>query len=377
MSAKKVRHPSANPNRSRPARGLQRAQPAATAMRTAVPNDAPVAFVIMPFSALSDLVFESLIRPAAAAAGFRVVRADTTLNQRAIMQDVVTGIQGADVVLADLTGRNANVFYELGLAHALKRPTILMAQDASEIPFDLAAYRAVIYSVEFGPGAELVSPMGAHLQPLLAAARANEIQFGSPFLDYAEPQPEIAEEPTEGILDILDLLVRVDVPRGIQAIQRIGELIQAGVIEQTAVLAELQTAGEPDIQLSLLVTAKLGAAWTRSADQLEPLVDEELVGVILSIEKGAHALIKGTRLASGGVDSATLLTSLDSLASQVGQLTPQLREASRMYHTYAEFASSLIRPGRRLAAIYARIATAVERLVALPASAREELGITA
>lgn len=71
------------------------------------------AFVLMPFDPEFDLIFNKLIKPALEDVGYEVTRADSFLNQENILKDVVRGIAEADLVVADLTTLNANVFYEL------------------------------------------------------------------------------------------------------------------------------------------------------------------------------------------------------------------------------------------------------------------------
>ena len=78
-----------------------------------------------------------------------MARADTSLDQQNVMRDVVHGIANADLVVADVTGLNGNVMYELGIAHGLGRPTVILSQAMSEVPFDLRAYRVQEYSTHF------------------------------------------------------------------------------------------------------------------------------------------------------------------------------------------------------------------------------------
>jgi hypothetical protein len=63
-----------------------------------------------------------------------------------IMEDIWKGILSAEVVIADLTSRNANVFYELGITHTVRKKFVLLTQDINDIPFDLNRYRIVEYS---------------------------------------------------------------------------------------------------------------------------------------------------------------------------------------------------------------------------------------
>jgi nucleoside 2-deoxyribosyltransferase len=61
------------------------------------------------------------------------------------MDDILESIRKADVVLADLTGKNANVFYEVGICHALGKPVLLLAQSIEDVPFDLRHRRVLLY----------------------------------------------------------------------------------------------------------------------------------------------------------------------------------------------------------------------------------------
>jgi hypothetical protein len=61
------------------------------------------------------------------------------------MDEVWENIRKSRVVLADLTGRNANVFYETGIAHALGKEVILMARELEDVPFDLRHLRCILY----------------------------------------------------------------------------------------------------------------------------------------------------------------------------------------------------------------------------------------
>ena len=78
--------------------------------------------------------------------GYECIRADEVQRPDTIIKDIGRRIRDADVVIADLTGRNANVFYELGVRHALQGKTILLTQDLGEVPFDLQGQRLIVYT---------------------------------------------------------------------------------------------------------------------------------------------------------------------------------------------------------------------------------------
>ena len=63
------------------------------------------------------------------------------------MDQIWAGINGAKVLVAELTSRNANVFYELGLAHALEKPVVLVSSNEDDVPFDLQHIRVIYYDV--------------------------------------------------------------------------------------------------------------------------------------------------------------------------------------------------------------------------------------
>jgi hypothetical protein len=73
------------------------------------------------------------------------VRADEVYSSKPVMGDIWEYIQKAEIVIADLTERNPNVLYELGLCHALWKRIILLAQRIEEVPFDLQQFRVIIY----------------------------------------------------------------------------------------------------------------------------------------------------------------------------------------------------------------------------------------
>jgi hypothetical protein len=100
--------------------------------------------VMMPFDAGFAPVYDSL-KTTVAKVGLRCRRADEIWENPAIIQDVVSLIDRSRVVVCDCTGRNPNVFYEIGIAHTLGREVILITQNAADIPFDLRHLRYVPY----------------------------------------------------------------------------------------------------------------------------------------------------------------------------------------------------------------------------------------
>jgi hypothetical protein len=141
----------------------------------------PRAFVLAPFDPEPTVVYEQLILPALEAAGYEVHRADDLGTHQNIIKDIVRSIEGAALVVADLTGPNPNVMYEVGLAHALGRPVVLVARKISEIPFDIRPYRAIPYSVEDDP-----DRLRGELEDIARRHLLGQVAFGNPITDFGK-----------------------------------------------------------------------------------------------------------------------------------------------------------------------------------------------
>ena len=102
-------------------------------------------FVVMPFSQPWSTPIWDDIRETCSAEGVAAVRGDDRLGGN-ILNDIWIALNESRVIVVDTTGLNPNVMYELGLAHALKKDVILLAQRQEEIPFDLRVFRHILYS---------------------------------------------------------------------------------------------------------------------------------------------------------------------------------------------------------------------------------------
>jgi len=105
----------------------------------------PFVFVLMPFLKEFDDVYKLGIKPACSNAGAYGERVDEQIFQESILQRIYNQIDKADIIISDMTGRNPNVFYETGYAHALGKHVILITKKADDIPFDLQHYPHIIY----------------------------------------------------------------------------------------------------------------------------------------------------------------------------------------------------------------------------------------
>jgi hypothetical protein len=103
---------------------------------------------MQPFIAPLGDYYTTIYEPAIAKAGLKAVRADDDIfGTGKIIDQIWSGINSARILVAELTSRNANVFYELGLAHALRKPVILVSANKQDVPFDIGHVRVIYYDV--------------------------------------------------------------------------------------------------------------------------------------------------------------------------------------------------------------------------------------
>lgn len=111
-------------------------------------NSSDSCFVMMPFANPLGGYYDKIYKPAIERAGLQPVRADADIfGTGKIIDQVWTGINAAKVLVAELTNRNPNVFYELGIAHALEKPVVLVSSNEDDVPFDLQHIRVIYYDM--------------------------------------------------------------------------------------------------------------------------------------------------------------------------------------------------------------------------------------
>lgn len=104
-------------------------------------------FVVMPFAPALRAVFDDHILSVADSLELTAKRGDDSFTAHAIMSDIWSSICSSRAVIAECTGRNANVFYELGIAHTLGKPVVLITQDKGNTPFDIGHIRHIEYDL--------------------------------------------------------------------------------------------------------------------------------------------------------------------------------------------------------------------------------------
>ena len=100
----------------------------------------------MPFKTALKDTYNLAIRPAAESCGYRVVRVDELKGPYNIHREIIEYIFESDLVIADMTGHNPNVFYEMGVAHAIGNKTIMIIKEGDQRPFDVSTYASLAYT---------------------------------------------------------------------------------------------------------------------------------------------------------------------------------------------------------------------------------------
>lgn len=102
-------------------------------------------FVLMPFHEKMSPIFDDHIRKVCDSLELSVKRADDIFGSSKIIEDIWELIVNSKIIIADCTGKNPNVFYELGIAHTLGKDVIIITQSPEDIPFDISHIRYIKY----------------------------------------------------------------------------------------------------------------------------------------------------------------------------------------------------------------------------------------
>ena len=129
----------------------------------------PVCFVVMQFSPEFNELYTEVIRPTCEEFGYRVVRADDYYSTGLIIEDITRSIREASLVIADVTPNNPNVFYEVGFAHGISKPTILLSdRKRDKLPFDISGFRTLFYDNTIGGKTVVQDRLRRHLESIAA-----------------------------------------------------------------------------------------------------------------------------------------------------------------------------------------------------------------
>jgi hypothetical protein len=124
-------------------------------------------FVVMQFSEPYKQLYEEVIKPVVEAFELRAYHVGEVFGPGIILNDIAQGIVEAEVVIAEITPANQNVFYELGYSHALNKPTILLAERGKQLPFDVSGYRVLFYDNTIAGKKQIEDGLRRHLEAIM------------------------------------------------------------------------------------------------------------------------------------------------------------------------------------------------------------------
>lgn len=128
----------------------------------------PKAFVVMQFGDQYDDVYHHVVKEVMHAFDVNILRADEVAGPGLIIADIVKEIAASQLIVADITPVNPNVYFEIGYALALRKPTILLARKGTPLPFDVQGFRVLFYEDSIGGKGRLMEGLKRHLAAILS-----------------------------------------------------------------------------------------------------------------------------------------------------------------------------------------------------------------
>jgi len=272
----------------------------------------PLCFVLMPFGKKPaaegrlvdfDAVYDQLIAPAIVSAGLESLRADEEMTGGVIHKPMYERLILCEYAIADLTTANANVFYELGLRHAIRPAStvLLFAHGLGQLPFDVAPLRALPYQL----GAD-GKPSGNHTDLQLLTTKlqdARKMMTDSPVFQLVEGFPEIKRLKTDVFRD------RVQYSAGLR--QKLTQARREGIDAVRAVEQELGAVhdAEAGVVIDLFLSYRAVKGWEDMIALVQKM-SSPLAATVLVQEQFGLALNRAGR----GVEAERVL--LDLLANR-------------------------------------------------------------
>ena len=127
----------------------------------------PQAFVVMQFTEEYTALYKEVIEPVCTDFGYQVIRGDNVYTNGLIIEDITRSIRECSIVIADITPNNANVYYELGFAHGIGKPAILLSdRNRDKLPFDISGFRLLFYDNTIGGKTAVEEALRKHLDAI-------------------------------------------------------------------------------------------------------------------------------------------------------------------------------------------------------------------
>lgn len=156
----------------------------------------------------SNKVMEYIIKKAVTEYGYSVTRADQMDEPGSITNQVIQKTVNSELVIADLTGHNPNVFYELAVRHATGEPYIQLIKTGESIPFDISDFRTIKYGLDVDEADQARERIRGLLQTLVD----EEPEFDNPISESAEMQSlrESSDPADQNLAEILETMYKLD-----------------------------------------------------------------------------------------------------------------------------------------------------------------------
>lgn len=134
-----------------------------------VETEKPKAFIVMQFTEQYNELYGSVIKRVCEEKEFEIdcIREDESYNNGMIIHDITNKIKESKIVIAEVSPQNANVYYEVGYSHALNKPTILIAEKGTKLPFDLSPFRVLMYENSISGKEKIEESLRKYLREIL------------------------------------------------------------------------------------------------------------------------------------------------------------------------------------------------------------------
>jgi hypothetical protein len=200
----------------------------------------------------SDGIMDYIVTPAAAAFDLVTVRADKIAKPGEMTRQVIEHVVGAKAAVVDLTGANANVYYEMAVRHTAQLPTVLIAQDGEILPFDISQMRTIFFDhTNLKSAARCGEEIKAHLRealdgevdsPIAASVTVQRLEQGT-------PQDRVLAQLVDGMDDIRARLRRMPIRGNERVHPAVRDLLDSAV--NLAREAAVHGDGDPDLEQAI------------------------------------------------------------------------------------------------------------------------------
>lgn len=183
-------------------------------------------FVLMSFDDTLREIYDQVFKPVCDQNDIDCWRVDEIAKPGSITRDIVNGIIEADLIIADLTNRNPNVFYELGIAHSVGNKTIMVSQHKTDVPFDIISYRVIFYEQTISGSIVFINALNQSIKELLKSLE----QTNNPVQEVISSRSFLKIKKKTPILSVLNIAA---LPKAVREFIKQENLIYAEDLAET------------------------------------------------------------------------------------------------------------------------------------------------